>query len=197
MSKVQKNRYWTFVCYPESLPDNWIQVLTDTGLPISISPLHNQDINENDEIKKSHYHVLLAWDGPTTATKADEIASSINGTISKPVASVKGMYDYFIHKNNPEKHQYEDGDRIQINGFNIFNYAAITTEEDVLLKKQIFQYIVENDINEYFRLVMKLQHEDLIAFDYVTKHTLLFDRFICSRRNFFNQQIKEIIGKKD
>lgn len=197
MAKIQKNRYWTFVCYPESLPDNWIQILTETGLPICISPLHDQDINENDEIKKSHYHVLLAWEGPTTANVADSISSSVNGTICKPVASVKGMYDYFIHKNNPEKHQYEDGDRIFINGFNIFNYATITTEEDVLLKKQIFKYIIDNDIEEYFILTTKLAFEDLIAFDYATKHVLLFDRFITSRRHYFSDQAKKIIGKQE
>lgn len=197
MSKIQKNRYWTFVCYPDSLPDNWIQILTETGLPITISPLHNQDVNENDEIKKAHYHVLLAWDGPTTAAVAEQISHQVNGTICKPVASVKGMYDYFIHKNNPEKHQYDDADRIFLNGFNIFNYASITTEEDVLIKKQIFKFIIDHDINEYFNLVLKLQSEDLIAFDYATKHVLLFDRFITSRRHFFSNQVKEIIGKKD
>lgn len=198
MKKPEKNRYWTFIAYPESAPDNWIQLLTETGLPAAISPLHDKDLNETtEEQKKPHWHVLLAWDGPTTAAVADRVSSSVNGTICKPVASVKGAYDYWIHKNNPEKYQYEDADRINLNGFNIYNFAALTTEEDVILKKQIFNFIIENDITEYFFLCTRLAAEDLIAFDYVTKHTLLFDRFICSRRNYQHQQIKEIIGKTD
>lgn len=196
--KIEKNRYWTFIAYPDSAPANWIQLLTETGLPVAISPLHDKDINETtEEQKKPHWHILLAWDGPTTASVADRVSKMVNGTISKPVASVKGAYDYFIHKNNPEKYQYDDADRTNLNGFNIYNYASLTTEEDILLKKQIFSFIIQNDINEYFILCTKLAAEDLVAFDYVTKHTLLFDRFICSRRNFQNQQIKEIIGKKD
>lgn len=196
--QAEKNRYWTFIAYPESVPDDWIEILTETGLPIAISPLHDKDLNETtEEQKKPHWHILLAWDGPTTAAVADRISSQLHGTICKPVASVKGAYDYWIHKNNPEKYQYDDADRINLNGFNIYNYSQLTTEEDVILKKQIFKFIIDNDVNEYFILCCKLANEDLIAFDYVTKHTLLFDRFICSRRNFQNQQIKEIIGKKD
>lgn len=197
MAKIQKNRYWGFICYPESLPDDWIQLLTETGLPIAISPLHNKDVNENDEIKKAHYHVLLAWDGPTTANVADQIAHSVNGTNCKPIASVKGMYDYHIHKNNPEKFQYDDSQRILLNGFNIFNYAAMTTEEDVLIKKQILDFIVANDIDEYFILLNKLQHEDLVAFDYASKHTVLFNAYITSRRHYFSSQVTKILSKKD
>ena len=197
MSKVEKNRYWSFIMYPESAPANWMEILESTGLPIAISPLHDKDVDPNEEIKKAHWHVILAWEGPTTAAVAQKICDQVHAANLKPIASVKGLYDYHIHKNNPEKYQYRDEDRILLNGFNIYNYSNLTTEEDVILKKQIFDFIIQNDINEYFLLCCKLACEDLVAFDYVTKHTLLFDRFICSRRNFQNQQIKEIIGKKD
>lgn len=195
--KVQKNRYWSFIMYPESAPHNWKDILESTGLPICISPLHDKDVDPGEQIKKAHWHVLLAWDGPTTAAVASKICEQVHGAVLEPIASVKGIYDYHIHKNNPEKHQYNDSDRLLLNGFNIYNYAALTTEEDVLLKKQIFDYIIQNDICEYFHLCCKLAGEDLIAFDYVTKHTLLFDRFICSRRNFQHQEIKKIIGKDE
>ena len=62
----QKARYWSFVAYPESLPSDWKDTLTRTGLPIAISPLHDKDINPNGEAKKAHYHVILCFDGPTT-----------------------------------------------------------------------------------------------------------------------------------
>ena len=43
--KVLKKRYWCFIGYPESLPPNWIEVLTLTGLQVAISPLHDKDLD--------------------------------------------------------------------------------------------------------------------------------------------------------
>ena len=44
-----KNRHWTFVMYPESLPENYLEILQQTGLEIAISPLHNKDLDKEKE----------------------------------------------------------------------------------------------------------------------------------------------------
>ena len=33
-----KGRNWAFVVYPESLPANWEEIITETGLPMAFSP---------------------------------------------------------------------------------------------------------------------------------------------------------------
>lgn len=56
--KVVKGRNWAFLVYPESLPSNWEDIITETGLPMAFSPLHDKDVNPNGEEKKPHYHVI-------------------------------------------------------------------------------------------------------------------------------------------
>lgn len=55
MSK-EKARYFTFLLYPESIPNNWIDNLELIGVPIAISPLHDKDLSdvEGQKYKKEH-----------------------------------------------------------------------------------------------------------------------------------------------
>ena len=55
--KNVKKRAWGGVIYPESLPENWLEILQNSGLQIAISPLHDKDINPDGTIKKPHYHI--------------------------------------------------------------------------------------------------------------------------------------------
>ena len=41
-----KARYFTFLLYPESIPEDWEMKLESIGLPIAISPLHDKDLSE-------------------------------------------------------------------------------------------------------------------------------------------------------
>jgi hypothetical protein len=54
-----KARYFTFLLYPESIPEDWEMKLESIGLPIAISPLHDKDLSdvEGQKYKKAHYHV--------------------------------------------------------------------------------------------------------------------------------------------
>ena len=42
-----KARHFTFLIYPESAPEGWVSKLEAIGLPMAISPLHDQDKKEN------------------------------------------------------------------------------------------------------------------------------------------------------
>ena len=106
MTTTTKTRYWTFVLYPDSAPDNWLDYLKDTHLPIAISPIHNKDINPDNTLKKPHYHVIVAFDGPTTYKNiVDNFTDFLNCPIPKRVMSLRGMYRYLCHLDNPEKFQ--------------------------------------------------------------------------------------------
>ena len=54
---TDKARYFTFLLYPESIPENWEMQLELIGIPMAISPLHDKDETERknlteDEQKK-------------------------------------------------------------------------------------------------------------------------------------------------
>lgn len=183
---MSKSRYWITEVYPESCIPDWIDHLTLTGLPIAISPIHDRDTFPDGTLKKSHYHVLLCWDGPTTYKVAKEVCDDIGATIPIRCLSVKGSYDYWIHLNNPDKYQYDDNDRINLNGFDVNNYTSLTTSEEVVLIKYIKAFIRKNNINELWTLSEWLEDDDLQAFQYVCTHTLLFKALLDSRRNILN-----------
>lgn len=52
-----KSRYFTFLLYPESIPEDWKSKLELIGVPIAISPFHDMDeklINQNGHLMMSY-----------------------------------------------------------------------------------------------------------------------------------------------
>lgn len=179
-----KARYWACVGYPDSLPIDWIDKLRETGLQVAISPLHDKDTNPTGEGKKEHYHLIFAYEGPTTYNNVKSLCEDFNMTIPIKLESVRGMYRYHLHLDNPEKYQYDDRDRILINGFDSNSVNELTKTEVNKYKKEILQFICDNDIIEYCDLITTLMDNDLSQMvDVASSHTLLFNTFICSRRN--------------
>lgn len=179
-----KKRNWTFVLYPESAPADWLEKLKLSGLMAAISPLHDKDVNPTGEKKKAHYHVLLVYSGPTTYNAVAKFTASLNATIPQALESVRGMYRYFTHKDNPEKYQYEEGEITTVNGFNIADLVELTKSEVNEIKKQVLCLIRSWDVKEYSDLVDLLVDNELVAeYDVVINNTFFFNTYICSRRN--------------
>lgn len=189
-----KKRYWAGIVYPDSLPADWLQILTDTGLPIAISPLHDADINETtNEQKKPHYHVIMAWSGPQRESNALNIITRLNGAKQvKGLESIKGAYRYLTHKDNPEKAQYDEKDIRTLNGFDIKDFADLTASELAKVRAETVSLINERDITEYADLIDVCFDEDLSdILDYAATHTYFTDRYITSRRNKREKGLKE------
>ena len=58
-----RTRIWTAICYPESAPSNWVDLLDQLHIEWCQSPLHEFDTNVTGEVKKPHYHLIFAFDG--------------------------------------------------------------------------------------------------------------------------------------
>lgn len=186
-----KGRYWASVGYPESLPFDWEEKLRETGLQVAVSPLHNKDTNPTGESKKEHYHFIFAYEGPTTYNNVKTLCDTFKMTIPIKLESVRGMYRYHLHLDNPEKYQYDDRDRKLINGFDSNSVNELTKTEVNKYKKEILKFIVDNDILEYCDLVTTLLDNDLLQLaDVSTSHTILFNTFITSRRNKIKKEVK-------
>ena len=179
-----KGRNWAFVVYPESLPSNWEEIITETGLPMAFSPLHDKDVNPTGEPKKAHYHVICYYENPTTSRAVKEyVTDRLNGTIPIKLESMVGMYRYHLHLDNPEKYQYDDRDRKFYNGFDVNKVDSLTYTEISKLLQQIQSLIRENSILEYADLLDILQDNELYnLWDVAKNHTLLLNTYINSRR---------------
>ena len=189
MNVKQKGRYWACVCYPQSLPTNWLEILQNSGLALAISPLHDKDVDPTGEPKKPHYHLLLCYDRPTTYNNVKTLCDSLNATIPIKIESPRGMYRYHIHMDNPEKYQYDDRNRILMNGLDPANFNGLTETEQFKIKCELIQLIRDNKIYEYSNLIDYLKALELK--DYLTvamKNTLFFNSYLSSARNSIKSQ---------
>ena len=191
-----KSKYWTAIVYEDSAPEDWRDVLKISGLRCAISPYHDKDINPTGEPKKPHWHVILCWDGPTTYNNARKfVQNELNTPIPKELKSVRGMYNYFSHKDNPEKAQYDEKLIEHINGFCLAEFVELTRGEVNEAIKRAFNIIRDVGITEYSGLLDFLEDNGLgDEWDVVKNNVILFNTYITSRR-YAEQRMAENIGR--
>lgn len=178
---VLKKRNWGFVMYPESMPENWKEILTSAGLPIAVSPLHDMDVNPDGEPKKAHYHVLACYSGPTSENVVKRLTDALNAPKPIPIESVRGNYRYFTHQDNPEKHQYSADDIQTLNGFNILDFSEYTKSEVLTTKKMLVHLIIEQGFDEYSDFInYVLFNGSEIEFDVASGNTVFFNSYLKS-----------------
>jgi len=159
--EYEKGRDWTFIVYPESAPDNWRTVLDETHLRWIESPLHDKDMNADGEIKKSHYHILLTFDGPVTEKQVIKLIDPLNTPLPKKVGSARGLVRYMAHLDNPEKYQYSRDEIVGHCGADVESYFELTKTSKMSVMKEIITYIYENKIDNYADFLMIcIQHSD-------------------------------------
>lgn len=190
--KQVKKRYWACTLWPDSLPEEWLEILQQTGLPVAISPLHDKDTNADATPKKAHYHAIFCYSGPTTFNAVKGLTDRLNAPIPIPLDSVKGYYRYLTHADNPEKAQYPQSDIRLLNGFNPLDYADLTRSERLQLVRTVQQFCIDREVYEYCDLLDELMASDMFeAYDFVSSNTLLFNSYVSSRRHKRKQEAAE------
>lgn len=137
---TDKARYFTFLLYPESIPENWKMQLEMIGVPMAISPLHDKDKSnvEGQEYKKAHYHVIYVAANPvTTHSVRKRIQRALgNESVAKVQVikqSVENMYLYLTHESKDaiakNKYKYDKKDIKLLNNFDIDRYVVLDVED--------------------------------------------------------------------
>lgn len=135
-----KARYFTFLLYPESIPNDWSQRLELMGVPIAVSPLHDKDKSnvEGQTYKKAHYHVVYVAKNPVTTDSVRKRIQRVLGarSVSKVqivVQSMENMYLYLTHESKDaiakNKHKYSKRDITLLNNFDIDRYVTLAVED--------------------------------------------------------------------
>ncbi|HDH6617119.1 replication protein [Mammaliicoccus sciuri] len=148
-----KARYFTFLLYPESIPENWEMELELTGIPMAISPLHDKDETERKNLtedeqkkvdrgekiyKKPHYHVVYVAANPVTTHSVRMKIQRILGkqSIAKVQIvkqSMENMYAYLTHESKDaiakNKYKYNKKDIKLLNNFDIDRYVVLDVED--------------------------------------------------------------------
>ena len=161
MSKKAKSRYFTFLLYPESIPEDWELKLESLGMPIAISPLHDKDRNEGNEqgLKKAHYHVIYVTPNPVTAHSVRMRIKRLLGDQSVAMVqivatSMENMYLYLTHESKDaiakNKYVYDKADIKHLNNFDIDRYIVLDEAEKKEIERVILNIIYDNRLENVF-----------------------------------------------
>lgn len=187
----QRSNVWCFVIYPDdSAPSNYLEIIRSWHIPALVSPVHDSDFNADDTEKKKHIHVLLYF-GVGANKSFDQVkvyTDQLFGTIPIRVNSVNAMIRYFIHKDNPEKHQYRKEDLIVCSGFEIGN-AFDNFSDQELMYEQLEKIIVDNGIYNMFNLVVFLKDYNMKdELRFLRSHTYYIKAVLDGRYQLLNPQ---------
>lgn len=161
MSEKAKSRYFTFLLYPESVPEDWELKLESLGMPIAISPLHDKDRKEGNEqgLKKAHYHVIYVTPNPVTAHSVRMRIKRLLGDQSVAIVqivatSMENMYLYLTHESKDaiakNKYVYDKADIKHLNNFDIDRYIVLDEAEKKEIERVILNIIYDNRLENVF-----------------------------------------------
>lgn len=183
MAKEKRSNKWAFLLYQDSSPENYLDILEELHIPFVLSPWHDKDINkETGEFKKSHKHGALFFDSLKSYSQVSELLTERLNTPAhvEPVMSPKGMYDYFIHAENPDKALYSIEDIESGCGFELEKF--LIEQNSNLYLKTVIDIITDNNFTEFEDLVHFARHNDTLLLGLIIERTYFFTKFLDSRR---------------
>ena len=189
-----KSRLWSFVFYPESMPEDWKNILEMSGFQIAVSPLHDKDVTSEGELKKAHYHIIVYNQNELSHTTIQRLAKRLNAPpLVKVARSRDGLYNYLNHKNAQDKYQYTD-EPLLINDFDINKIPEVDVEASRDLLAELLQWIELCNIIELSDLVNFIK-DDRQLLDYTMKKITFVNSLIRSRRYNYKplQQCQEVV----
>lgn len=147
-----RKRNFATVVYPESAPDNWLDILSDLHIPSFVSPLHDMDTNPDGEIKKAHYHVMIMFDSVKTVDQAKDIFQKIGGVGMEDIQSQRGYARYLCHLDNPEKYQYNSEDVKCLCGADYNDVISLVTDKYTAIREML-EFCKQNGVVSFSDLL--------------------------------------------
>lgn len=178
-TNVKRTRNWISILYPESAVPNWQEVLSESCVPAVVSPLHDKDINPDGEPKKPHYHVMLLFSGPKNVEQAQQVFDSIGAIKCQPCTDTKAQARYFVHRDNPEKYQY-NANEVQNFGGADWSELVATSADMFANIAEIEEYIRSSHINSYADLCDYLRKDNFELYKVAVSHTIHIKAYLQS-----------------
>lgn len=162
-----KGTQFTFLLYPENLPDDWETRLRELDIPMAISPLHDKDIDKKmGGFKKPHYHGIAMYKNPITR---DGMTKRLNRALAHDgckncvpqvqflVKGVKSTYLYLTHESDSAieegKHVYDSSEIKLLNNFDISRYVVLDASEKEELLRDLLKLIYKYRLVNMFQLL--------------------------------------------
>ena len=165
-TKQEKARYWTAVCYPENMVNDWEEKIGDIlGYPY-VYCVHDKDHlakyqqKDGEEYqRKTHVHIVICYANTTTYNSVLTLFNRLSmagkqcvNTVQS-VNNIRHMYEYLIHNTETAKKQgkylYNATERISGNNFDIGSYEQISLQEKNEKTKEICDIILSEQITNF------------------------------------------------
>ena len=184
MAKEKRSSKWTFLIYQDSSPENYLEVLESMHVPFILSPWHDKDVNkETGEFKKAHKHGALYFESLKSYSQvSDMLTEKLNAPSHvEVVMSPKGLYDYFIHAENPEKTLYNIEDIETGCGFDLEKFLIENNSDNFY--SLVIDIIEECNFTEFNNLVHYARTENPRILQLIMDKTYFFAKYLDSRRH--------------
>lgn len=175
--KQNLSRCYATILYPESAAENWMDILENLHTKIMISPLHDQDTDNEGLLKKPHRHILFHFPSVKSQNQIKEITDKIHSVGQERVIDPMSMALYLIHRNAPDKAQYSPDDVICFN-CNYMEYILKGQDASSLIG-DIIDYIEDQNVRSFATLIQ-----------YCRKHQQEWLHIIYGRTYFFTAYLK-------
>lgn len=179
--KLTRTRNWLTIVYPDSCPENWTEKLADLHVPAYVSPLHDRDVNPNDNSpKKPHFHVILTFAGVKSYEQVFEMVKTFGGVSPQVCNNLIGNARYLIHKDNPDKAQYDQKDVQCFCGAD-YDDLILTSTDIKKAMRDMVAYIRDNNINYYNDFVDYCLDNKIEWFDIAVSRTMALKGYCISK----------------
>lgn len=190
-----RTRNFATVVYPESAPENWIDIIRESHINVLISPLHENDVNPDGEVKKAHFHVLVMYETVKTLEQFEEFRTSFGGVGQEKVNSIRGYARYLCHLDNPEKAQYSPNDVLVIGCEDYFDLIALPTDKYGAIR-DMMRYCLDNDVTNFSDLLLYASECEESWFRVLCDNgTYVIKEFLKSVSYGKKEQIKKSVDK--
>lgn len=158
------SKYIECLLYPENMIYDWeLEIDHVLQLPFAYC-IHNKDINNDSQGRKTHVHLIIAFKNTTTLKHAQTICNrlSLPDKMACPLKpqgciDVRYAYDYLIHDTDNArakgKFQYSPDDRVTGNGFDIAVYETRSAIDSNKIFKELEQICLNPAMMNFKRVV--------------------------------------------
>lgn len=181
-SRAPRYQYYTFLVYPESAPEDWIEKLRNFHIPMYLSQ-HDMD-NDMGHLgmKKEHWHIMAMFDSLKPLDCCDEMIEAVKGV--KPpindfvIKSKRAYARYLLHYDDPAKYPYyKDHQVIELSGADPYEEVIKSKSQQDFEEMQTIQ-----DIQDYME---KKGIYNFAAAQRLVRHTGNTEWFQCMKVNAY------------
>lgn len=194
-SAGRRSYNWGTIIYPESVVDEYLDIIERSGVQAIISPLHDRDELDSppqdgsSPFKKPHYHILFHFSSLKSLAQVKEFVESFGGVGAETIKSMEGSVVYLWHGNNQDKAQYDKNDCLCINGFDLDRYKP-KLDRDVGFA-EVIRYIEMTGEVHYNSLICNLLEDRPELLAICRKDSYSIVNYLKARQYQLNKQKRE------